>query len=45
LGDYDIFGFDILLNYAFGSEGAVQERDNLPNIHWLGLRGQHVEEM
>ena len=37
LGDYDIYGIEILFNYSFGSELTVFERDNLPNINWIGL--------
>ena len=37
LGDLDPFGFDILLNYAFGSTFQVFENLSLPNIIYLDI--------
>jgi len=36
LGDADIYGFDILCSYCFGSELNVFECHQLPAVHWLG---------
>jgi meiotic recombination protein SPO11 len=42
-GDCDPFGFDIYLNYLFGSKSSSRENSLLctNNIHWIGL--SHLE--
>jgi len=42
LGDLDPFGFDILINYTFGSKYQIFENLALPNITWIGLQWEDI---